>query len=86
MKPGIDSAFFMNLHLRTLEFIELLADGSLVGRRELGPGFVGSAVVVVSVGGLDVLVEAQDFPGLKFSHSGPLGQLSGEPAFDLTSL
>lgn len=47
----------------------------LVGRRELGPGFVGSAVVVVSVGGLDVLVEAQDFPGLKFSHSGPLGQL-----------
>lgn len=29
--PGIDPAFFVNLHLRALEFIELLADGSLRG-------------------------------------------------------
>lgn len=41
--PGIDPAFFVNLHLWTLEFIELFADGSLTGDMKetaLEPGMV----------------------------------------------
>lgn len=47
----------------------------LVGGGELGPGFVGPAVVVLGVCGLHVLVEAQDLPGLQFGHRGSLGEL-----------
>lgn len=86
MEPGIDPAFFVDLHLRALEFIELLADCSLVSRSELGPRLICSPVVVVRVGALDILMEAQDLPGLELSHCGSLGQLSREPPFDLASL
>lgn len=50
-------------------------EGHLVGGREFGPGLVRPAVVVLSLGALYVLVEAQDLSGLQLSHGGPLGQL-----------
>lgn len=50
----------------------------LVSRGELGPGFISPAVVVFGLGGLHVLVEAQDLPCLELSHRGPLGQLNRE--------
>lgn len=42
--PGVNPALFMNLHLRTLELVELFADGRLkqdVGRERRRGGFVG---------------------------------------------
>lgn len=44
----------------------------LVSGGELGPGFIGPAVVVFGLGRLHVLVEAQDLSRLEFSHRGPL--------------
>lgn len=86
MKPGVDPAFFVNLHLGALEFVELFTDGSLVGRSELGPRFIGSPVVLVCVRALHVLMETEDLPRLELGHRGSLRELSGEPPFDLTSL
>lgn len=50
----------------------------LVGGGELRPRFIGPAVVVLRVRGLNVLVEAQDLPGLELGHRGPLGELRVE--------
>lgn len=44
--PGIDPAFFVNLHLWTLEFVELLADGSLKRRHERNGALAGMAFTV----------------------------------------
>lgn len=51
-------------------------ESHLVSRSELGPRFVCPPVVVVGVGALDVLVEAQDLPRLELSHRGSLRQLA----------
>ena len=53
----------------------------LIGGREPGPGFVGSPVVVLGVGHLHVLVEAQDPSLHQLGHSGPDAQLpQGRPS------
>ena len=41
-----------------------MVTGYLIGRRELGPRFVGTAIVVVSVRDLHVLMETEDLSGL----------------------
>lgn len=50
----------------------------LVGGSQFGPRLVGPAVVVLSLGDLHVLVEAQDLSGLQFSNCGSLTQLQDE--------
>ena len=65
----------MHRHLLRFVVIQFFSDICFVFGGESGPRFVGSPVVVVCVGGLDVLVETQDLPGLEFGHRGSLGQL-----------
>lgn len=60
--------------------VRVCVESHLVSRSELGPRFICSPVVVVGVGGLDVLVETQDLPRLQFSHCGSLRQLMEERA------
>lgn len=49
----------------------------LVSRREPRPGLVRTPVVVVGTGALDVLMEAQDLPGLQLCYCGPVDELEG---------
>lgn len=53
----------------------------LVGGGQLGPRLVCPAIVVLSLGDLHVLVEAQDLSGLKFSDGGSLTQLQKKQLF-----
>lgn len=55
-------------------------ESHLVSRGELSPRFIRSAVVVLSMRGLNILVETQDFPCLEFCHGRSLGELWAEPA------
>ena len=49
-----------------------------VGSGEAGPGLVGPAVIVLSVGHLHVVAEAdKDLPFPKLLHCGPLAELQG---------
>ena len=57
------------------DVVETVCVSHLVCGGEFGPGFICTAVVVVGVGTLHVLVEAQDRPGLQLCYCWPLGQL-----------
>lgn len=52
---------FVNSHLWAFKFIEFLADCCLVFRRESRPRLVSPTVVVLRLGHLDVVIEADDF-------------------------
>lgn len=50
----------------------------LVGGGQLGPRLVRPAIVVLGLGDLHVLVEAQDLPGLQLCNGGSLTQLQNK--------
>ncbi len=54
------STFFVHFHLGALVQVELVPDERLVAGCEPCPGLVGTAVVVLHLGNLDVVVETDD--------------------------
>lgn len=55
--------------------------GDLVRGSQFGPRLVCPAIVVLGLGDLHVLVEAQDLSGLQFSHCGSLTQLQNKRSY-----
>lgn len=70
----------VNSHLWAFKFIEFLADCCLVLRREPRPRLVGSPVVVLRLGHLDVVVEADDFLLLQLLDVGAEAQFAQQVA------
>lgn len=74
------SVLIMHEPQATVQREESRRSEDLVGGGQLGPRLVCPAIVVLSLGDLHVLVEAQDLSGLKFSDGGSLTQLQKKAA------
>ena len=86
MKSNEMSTLLMHFHLGALVEIELISDHGLVARREPRPRLVGTTVIVLHLGDLNVVVETYDPLVPQLLYGGPIAQLSHKHLLGLLDL